>query len=297
MRSHLARRTIARRALVLAGAAVLTVPFATSSAFAATTSRATLSGSTPSWATSGRMVGSPSASTKISFNVVLPLRNAGAADKLAADVSNPKSASYGHYLTAAQFNARFAPTAAQVNKVADFLRGAGISVTGTAQGNRWIQASGTVRQVNAAFSTTLHNYSYKGHVMHAPGKSLSVPSSIASLIAGVVGVTNDGALRTPASITTPAGAGADSSTGPSDALPPPSTCSTFWDQHEQTGPEAYGRTSFPTPNCGYSAKQIRTAYNTQSAVKAGDTGRGVTVAIIDAYAAPNVEADANTLAP
>ena len=295
MRSHLARRTIARRALVLAGAAVLTVPFATSSAFAATTSRATLSGSTPSWATSGRMVGSPSASTKISFNVVLPLRNAGAADKLAADVSNPKSASYGHYLTAAQFNARFAPTTAQVNKVADFLRGAGISVTGTAQGNRWIQASGTVRQVNAAFSTTLHNYSYKGHVMHAPGKSLSVPSSIASLIAGVVGVTNDGALRTPASITTPAGAGADSSTGPSDALPPPSTCSTFWDQHEQTGPEAYGRTSFPTPNCGYSAKQIRTAYNTQSAVKAGDTGRGVTVAIIDAYAAPNVEADTNTL--
>ena len=110
------------------------------------------------------MVGSPSASTKISFNVVLPLRNAAAADKLAADVSNPKSASYGHYLTAAQFNARFAPTTAQVNKVADFLRGAGISVTGTAQGNRWIPASGTVSQVNAAFATTLHNYSYKGHV-------------------------------------------------------------------------------------------------------------------------------------
>ena len=184
MRSHLARRTIARRALVLAGAAVLTVPFASSSAFAATSSRATLTGSTPSWATSGRMVGSPSASTKISFNVVLPLRNAAAADKLAADVSNPKSASYGQYLSAAQFNTRFAPTTAQVNKVADFLRGAGMSVTGTAQGNRWIQASGTVRQVNAAFATTLHNYSYKGHVMHAPGKSLSVPSSVASLDRG-----------------------------------------------------------------------------------------------------------------
>ncbi len=109
MRSHLARRTIARRALVLAGAAVLTVPFATSSAFAATSSRATLAGSTPSWATSGRMVGSPSASTKISFNVVLPLRNSATADKLAADVSNPKSASYGHYLTAAQFNATIRP--------------------------------------------------------------------------------------------------------------------------------------------------------------------------------------------
>jgi subtilase family serine protease len=295
MRSHLARRTIARRALVLAGAAVLTVPFATSSAFAATSSRATLTGSTPSWATSGRMVGSPSTSTKISFNVVLPLRNAATADKLAADVSNPKSASYGHYLTSAQFNARFAPTTAQVNKVAAFLRGAGITVTGTAQGNRWVQASGTVSQVNAAFSTTLHNYSYKGHVMHAPSKSLSVPSSVAGLIAGVVGVTNDGALRTPASITTPAGAGADSSTSPSDVHPTPSVCSTFWDQHEQVGPPAFGKTSFPTPNCGYTAQQIRTAYGTQSAVKSGDTGRGVTVAIIDAYAAPNIDADAAAL--
>jgi len=294
MRSPLARRTIARRALVLAGAAVLTVPFATSSAFAATSSRATLAGSAPSWATSGRMVGSPSATAKISFNVVLPLRDAAAAETLAADVSNPKSASYGHYLTAAQFNARFAPSTAQVNKVADFLRAAGLTVNGTAPGNRWVQASGTVRQVNTVFATTLRNYSYKGHVMHAPSTSMSVPSSVASLIAGIVGVTNDGALRTPASIT-PAGNGADSSTGPSDALPPPSTCSTFWDQHEQIGPEAYGRTSFPTPNCGYSAQQIRTAYNTQSAVKAGNTGRGVTVAIIDAYAAPNVVADTNAL--
>jgi subtilase family serine protease len=291
MRSRPARRTIARRALLLAGAAVLTVPFATSSAFAATSGRATLAGSAPSWATSGRMVGSPSGTTQISFNVVLPLRDAAAAEALAADVSNPKSASYGQYLTAAQFNARFAPTTAQVNKVAGFLRGAGLTVTGTAQGNRWVQASGTVRQVNAAFATTLHNYSYKGHVMHAPSTSLSVPSSVGSLIAGVVGVTNDGALRTPKHVVASGGGSASDAASPSADLPPASECSVFWDQHEQVGPEAYGRTSFPTPNCGYTASQLRGAYNVQSAVSGGNDGRGVTVAIIDAYAAPNILAD------
>jgi subtilase family serine protease len=241
------------------------------------------------------MVGSPSASTKISFNVVLPLRDAATADKLAADVSNPKSASYGHYLTAAQFNARFAPTNAQVTKVADFLRGAGISVTSTAQGNRWVEATGTVHQIESAFSTTLHNYRYKGHVMHAPSTSLSVPSSMAGLVTGVIGVTNDGALRSPDHVVSAAGGSVDSSTGPSDALPPPAQCSVFWDQHEQIGPEAYGRTSFPTPNCGYSASQIRTAYNVDSAVSHGNDGHGVTVAIIDAYASPTIVADANAL--
>ena len=295
MLTHRARRVIARRALVLVGAAVLTVPFAASSAYAATSSRATIAGSTPSWATTGRVVGSPSASTRITFNVVLPLRNAAVADTLAAAVSNPKSSSYGHYLTAAQFNNRFAPTTAQVNKVAKFLRSAGITVTGTAQGNRWVTASGTVRQIQSAFGTTLRNYRYKGHVMHAPSTALSVPRSISGLIAGVVGVTNDGALRTPSHAVMSGGSTVDSSASPSDAVPPRQSCSAYWDQFEQVSPPAYGRTSFPTNNCGYTAAQFRGAYDVQSAVNHGDNGSGVTVAIIDAYASATIVSDNNAL--
>src|SRR5262249_46568257 len=141
MQSHPARRIIVRRALVALGATALIVPFAANSGYAATPSRTTLAGSIPSWATSSRVIGTPSAS-RITFNVVLPLRNQAAADKLALSVSDPKSASYGKYLTPAQFNSRFAPTNAQVAKVASFLKGAGISVTRTAPGNRWVTASG-----------------------------------------------------------------------------------------------------------------------------------------------------------
>src|SRR5689334_17145843 len=135
MQSHLARRIIVRRALVALGATALIVPFAANSGYAATPSRTTLAGSIPSWATSSRVIGTPSSASRVTFNVVLPLRNQAAAGKLALSVSDPKSASYGKYLTPAQFNARFAPTNAQVAKVASFLRGAGISVTRTAPGN------------------------------------------------------------------------------------------------------------------------------------------------------------------
>src|ERR1043165_4908332 len=123
MQSHLARRIIVRRALVALGATALIVPFAANSGYAATPNRTTLAGSIPSWATSSHVIGTPSSASRITFNVVLPLRNQAAADKLALSVSDPKSASYGKYLTPAQFNARFAPTNAQVAKVASFLKG------------------------------------------------------------------------------------------------------------------------------------------------------------------------------
>jgi subtilase family serine protease len=296
MRSSTAHRVIARRALVVFGAAVLTVPFVATSAFSApTTNRAAIAGSTPSWAQSAHDVGAPSAAAKISFNVVLPLRNAAGAEKAAASVSDPKSSSYGHYLSAASFNAQFAPTASQVSKVRDFLTGTGIAVTGVAPGNRWVTASGTVKQVESAFATTLRNYTYKGHTMRAPSRSLSVPTGIVGLISGVVGVTNDGTLRKPNIVTTAAGSGIDVGTAPSDALPPVQPCSTFFGQNHQVGPMAYGKTSFPTPICGYAPAQLRGAYDVQSAVSHGNNGHGVTVAIVDAYANPTMLADSNAL--
>ena len=295
MRLSNAGRVHVRRAMVMFGAVVLTVPLIANSAFSAPSGgRTTIAGSTPSWAQTAPAVGAPSASTRISFNVVLPLRDAAGAAQVAAAVSDPKSSSYGHYLSAASFNAAYAPTATSVAKVEAYLKGAGISVTGVASGNRWIQASGTVSQVNAAFSTTLRNYRYKGKTLRAPAGNLSVPRSIAGLISGFVGVSQDNALRTPSSVK-PAGGAVTDAQGPSDALPPAALCSTYWDQHEQIAPLAYGKTSFPTPNCGYTAKQVRTAYGIQSAVSSGDTGRGVTVAIVDAYASSSMEADANQL--
>jgi subtilase family serine protease len=295
MRSQQTRR-FARRALIVAGAAILAVPFAAGSAYSATSSRTTYGGSKPAWATASRSVGATSAAAAVTFNVVLPLRNAAAANALAMDVTNPKSPNYGHYLTSAQFNARYAPTAASVTRLTTYLRASGFSVGKAVQGNRWVTVTGTVRQINAAFGTTLRNYSYKGYVLRAPANALSVPSSVAGLIAGFVGVTNDGALRKPAIASATSNGAIDKLVGPSDAQPPRANCSAYWDQFEQVAPLAYGRTSFPTPNCGYSPAQLRTAYGMQPSVNHGNNGQGVTVAIIDAYASTTMLQDANDYA-
>jgi subtilase family serine protease len=286
MRPHLTRT-----ALTVLGASALALPFLSSTAMASPVSGATTAGnvpvpgSAPAWVRTAHVAGTPAASSRLTFNVALPLRNQAQVNRLAKAVSDPHSASYGKYLTASQFNARFAPTSAQIAKVSSFLRSRNITIIGDGQGNRWVTASATVAQVEKAFDTKLKTYSYKGHRLRAATRDLSVPSSVRSLIAGFSGVTQ--------TILQPASKPVADSSKPSDAQPPAAACSVFWDQHEQVAPSAYGRTSFPTPNCGYSPTQLRTAYGVQSAVKTGNNGRGVTVAIVDAYDSPTILADAN----
>ena len=64
----------------------------------------------------------------MTINVGLALRYAAAAAALALDVSDPTSKNYGHYLTPSQFNARFAPAAATVASVRNFLTASGLAV-------------------------------------------------------------------------------------------------------------------------------------------------------------------------
>ena len=110
----------------------------------------------------------------------------------------------------------------------------------------------------------MRNYRYKGKTVRAASHPLSVAASMSKRIAGFVGVGTEGILRKPAI------AANGKPASPNDAVPPRQSCSAFWDQFEQVSPSAYGRTSFPTNNCGYTAAQLRSAYGMQSAVSHGD---------------------------
>jgi subtilase family serine protease len=298
MRSHFARSAVATL-----GAAALALPFLGSVALAspgpAAAGPAAVPGSAPAWARSARPAGAPALSERISFQVALRLRDAAGAANLAQAVSTPSSSQYGKYLTPAQFNARYAPTAAQIAKVKAYLESEHITVTGSARGNRWVTASGTVGQIQHAFRTTIKTYSRQGRKVRAAASDLSVPRSLKPLITGFAGISQVIVRPTLATPVTAKPAGRQWNTRPGPAVrrsstpPPAAQCSVYWNEFRQTAPRAYGHTSFPTPNCGYSPRQLRTAYGLQALNSAGRTGRGVTVAIIDAYDSPTIAADAN----
>jgi subtilase family serine protease len=250
--------------------------------------RTTLAGSAPSWATHAAMVGPAKAAAPVHFRVYLAPR--GGQQALTAAlmaVSTPGSAQYRHFLTPAQYRARFAPTSEAVSAVRNWLVGAGMKVNGASFGNRYVSASGTTAAVRGAFGVTINLYRHDGRTEHAPSGDLSIPSSVASRVLGVTGLETDQVMT--------------SDSTPDYGLPGgfrnARPCSTYAGTL-LADRQADGSTPLPKFQgnyrhyavCGYTPTQFRGAYG---ATDSGLTGAGVTVAITDAYASPTMLADAN----
>src|SRR5512146_113786 len=100
-------------------------------------------------------LGTLAAGRKVSVTVTLNLRNQAQLNALLNGQADPGSPYYGRYLSAAQFDAWFGPTAEQVQQVANALRAAGLT-PGQASADRLsIPVTGTAAQVERAFGTTL----------------------------------------------------------------------------------------------------------------------------------------------
>jgi subtilase family serine protease len=286
-------RSIARRAAL---AVVGLLALAPAAQAATSASRATLTNSTPDWATPNAQVGSVPDSAQHTFWVYLSMRNSKALDAAIASTTNPKSADYGKYLTADQFRARYAPTDADVAAVRAYLKQSGFSVSADRpDNNRWVKASGTTAQVEQAFKTQLRTYQHRGKTLQAPNGDLSVARSISGRIAGIAGLDSSDRLIKPQGDIP----GAD----PSPAFVNAPPCSTSWgqavtadDKGNPTVPPAYGQQFLPYAPCGYTPNQLQGAYGTKAAIAGGLDGHGQTVAIVDAFASPTIEQDADQYA-
>jgi hypothetical protein len=107
-------------------------------------------------------LGTLAAGQKVSVTVTLNLRNQAQLNALLSGQADPSSPYYGRYLSAAQFDARFGPTADQVTQVENALRAAGLT-PGQASADRLsIPVTGTAAQVERAFGTTLATYRLPG---------------------------------------------------------------------------------------------------------------------------------------
>ncbi len=127
---------------------------------------------------------------KLALSIGLRLRNAGRAQELLHEISDPKSANYHHYLSPDQFKATFAPTSAQVQLVQAYLQGQGLQVGDIAPNNLLINASGTVAQVQQSFQTQINTYQTKNRVFYANSTPPSMPADISQLVASVGGLDN-----------------------------------------------------------------------------------------------------------
>jgi len=277
-----------RRTLVLLSCAAAAVGLSVAvPTVASAADTGSLPNSHPTWATPGNKVATTAADSRIGFSVYLKMRNQAGAEALATAVSDPNSSAYAHYLSPAQVRARFAATDATVQSVRNWLSSGGFTVGATASNNAYVQASGTAAQIQHAFAVHLNVYSVRGQHRRGIDANLSLPSSILSSVVSVSGLNqaqvkplNSGATATPTTVPPPAGF--------RNARP----CGAYYGQIIDTTDPAYNGQHLPYAPCGYKPGQLRSAYGIDGTVQRGVTGKGQTVAIIDAFAAPTLYADA-----
>jgi Predicted protease len=253
-------------------------------AHAAPSGRSTLTGSKPSWASAKNYVKAANSTDTIGFRVYLGWNNPSAVESLAQAVSDPHSASYGRYLTPAQFRQQFSPSQAQVNAVQSWLRSQGFSVEYTPANNHYVSAEGTVAQTASAFGTSFGMYNVQGIDVRSPSSDVSIPSSLTGVVSGVIGLDDSAQFVHTNHVV-------DGNAPPPAAFVSAQPCSAYWGEQQATGfTNPYGAGSLSYAPCGYTPQQVKGAYGIANS---GYDGSGQTVAIIDAFAAPTIVQDVN----
>lgn len=307
------QRGIVAKFLSMGAAVVCMATLGATTALAAPPAQDTVfPGAVPSWATPSNDQGPAPADTSVEGEIYLPLRDQAGAQKFATDVSTPGNELYRHWLNAEQWISAYAPSQTDSDAVVANLKSLGLSNFAVPDSHQYVVFRGTADQVNKAFNTQLHRYNFQGSTLVGPSRAPSLPAALA---AGVSGVSlGQGKLMTRPDLkkqddgeSATSGSTVGAQVKPSTpATPAGSTgaCSTYYGQNQQPVPAAYGKSSFSTFLCGYTPKQIQSAYGLADLADSqpGNSGQhghqpdgsGQTVAIIDAYASPTMRSDINT---
>jgi Pro-kumamolisin, activation domain/Bacterial Ig-like domain (group 3) len=107
---------------------------------------------------------------------------------------DPSSASYHTWLTPAQFGQQFGMSSADIALASAWLQQQGFTVTSVAQSNNSISFSGNIADVEKAFQTQIHNYSVNGETHFANATQISIPSVLAGTVSSIRGL-NDFRLK------------------------------------------------------------------------------------------------------
>jgi hypothetical protein len=182
---------------------------------------------------------SPAPAAKVlHVGVALTSPHASAATAYASAVYNPSSADYHHFLTPSQYASAFGVPAATVQAVTGWLKSGGLAVTQTAAAGNWIQATGTVAQIDSLMNVSIAQYQSKGVTFLANQQAPTVPSGYG--ISTVVGLNTLQHFSVPKTIIgQPAGTPSTSGCAPSCIYTPQD----LWSMYDQpTGNQGQGVT-------------------------------------------------------
>jgi len=105
-------------------------------------------------------VGRLPANQMMQFSMVLPLRHAPELENFLQDIYDPTSPNYRHYVTPAEFAARFGPSQEDYDALMQFAKASGFQIVDGSREGRSVQLKGTVGAVEKALHVTMGVYQH-----------------------------------------------------------------------------------------------------------------------------------------
>lgn len=206
------RFTMARRILIslvalfsLLAATLGVTLFTSQAAASRNNAYVTLGASFASAPAGAQLLGARAGNQQLTITLVLQSSKAAQMNRLLADLYNPSSPLFHRWLKTGQFNAMFAPSAAQIASVKSFLQRGGLKIVASPS-PFLVRASGTTAQVEAALRTNINNYrAANGQTFFQNASPVQIPASLSGLVTAVSGLRSTGKLH-PNYVTTRAAA-------------------------------------------------------------------------------------------
>ncbi len=136
-------------------------------------------------------------------HMLLQLRRAPeqeqALDKYIAELEDPKSPNYHHWLTAQEMRQRYGLAAQDLDTITDWLKSHGFTINWVYANGMVIDFSGNAGEVHEAFHTEIHHLDVNGTVHFANMSDPQIPAALAPAVVGVVSL-NDFKPRSQAEI-------------------------------------------------------------------------------------------------
>lgn len=125
---------------------------------------------------------------RLGMQLTLALHNRADLDRLLAAQQNPSSPQYHHWISTAEFDARFGPADADVQKVSSWLAQSGFTVDFASARTRTIKFHATAAVAQKTFGVSIAASSDKKYFANL--EDPAVPADIAPLVANIRGLSN-----------------------------------------------------------------------------------------------------------
>jgi subtilase family serine protease len=271
----------------------------------------TIENNTPTAITQARDLGPAPSSDVVNLTLWLREQSSGdAADRLVAQLYDPKSPKFHQWLSESQGAALLAPTAAQSDTVKKYLAAHNLKVTAVDASNRFVQAQGRIADVQRAMHVSIHQFSTEGRTFRSNIADPVIDEPAGALVAAVGGLSDSHvqphsrrAMDPDTGAPTAMHALAVSPKGlffsPQCIRPPEQVTFTTGGAlpaasyaGNRYGADLSNTVLGTLPTCGYQPSELQTAYGLSQLYANGLDGTGETIVIVDAIGSPTIAADA-----